>query len=60
MLTGVVVEAKLGIQKELLIQAIFFTTPARVMSPLISGMQEPQLVPAFSRTPMSVAVAQPD
>lgn len=60
MLTGVVVEAKLDVQKQLLIQPIFFTTPARAMSPLISGRQEPQLVPALSRAPMSAVVAQPD
>jgi hypothetical protein len=60
MLTAVVVIAKYGVQKGLLIKAIFFTTPSRVMSHLISGMLEPQLVPALSRAPMSVAVAQPD
>jgi hypothetical protein len=41
MLTGVVLEAKLGVQKELLIQPIFFTTPALAMNPLISGRRDP-------------------
>ena len=48
MLTGVVMEAKFGVQKELLIQPIFFTTPARVMNPLNLG-RRPQLASALGR-----------
>lgn len=44
----------------MLIQAIFFSTLTRAINPLISGRQEPQLVPALRRAPTSSAVAQPD